>query len=104
MGKVIPFCPPEPQKPESREEPHDSGLARCLSCHHEWQAVVPVKRDDLFFECPECGLLRGYFKWPFYPPGEGWYKVHWCGSELFLLDEDFRAFCPHCGEYVDFEE
>lgn len=61
-GEVIPFRRPEPS------EPTQEGAAVCLSCAHEWVAVVPVGTpvnapgEVSGLECPKCHSLKGVMK------------------------------------------
>jgi DNA-directed RNA polymerase subunit RPC12/RpoP len=49
----------------AREErqPHWQGVARCVGCQHEWEAVAPM--GTVWLECPECGMPKGHPKHPF---------------------------------------
>ena len=48
-----------PREPVARLDPHRQGMARCLSCHKEWRAVVPVSADMGGLECPTCHRMTG---------------------------------------------
>ncbi|WP_051261517.1 helix-turn-helix domain-containing protein [Desulfovibrio inopinatus] len=78
--------------PTSKEHsPHVSGEAICLSCKHEWVAVVPV--GTTWLKCPNCGLLKGTGKYPVVP------EMHWlctCGTPIFYITQK-GAICPMCG-------
>lgn len=81
--------------------PHGQGTARCLACHAEWEAVVPV--GTVWLECGECGSMRGMMKLP-YGPGVGQSSLFCdaCGHlGLFevMKTEDGRVkvLCPMCG-------
>ena len=75
--------------------PHNSGLARCMVCKHEHQAVAPV--GVVWMECPECHAQKALFVGSCERRGE----AHWtcaCGNDLFhATPEGF--YCPNCGEW-----
>lgn len=82
------------RKPES-EQPHISGMARCLDCKHEWAAVAPLQ--TIWLECPKCTLLRGRFTGPYEKA-----HAHWeckCGNDLFCVTPD-GYYCPNCGVWA----
>lgn len=92
MGEVISLS-------EKREEtmPHITGIAICLSCKHEWvqiTAVVSAESFNLWFECPECGLARGRYKYQHERAGEHWTCN--CGNDLFHITRK-GIYCPNCG-------
>jgi len=35
------------------------GLASCVVCHHEWDAVIPADSINGGLECPECHKMTG---------------------------------------------
>lgn len=79
-----------------KKEPHLEGTALCLSCRHEWEAVVPkaaVLETD-WLQCPACHLQKAKFKWPFYFGESNWNCG--CGNDLFRISPDF-VYCPNCG-------
>lgn len=80
-------------------EPHSSGLAVCLDCKHEWQAVAPA--DIQWLECPECGLVRGRFKFQFEKDCK--HLVCDCGNDLFHVTLE-GTYCPNCGVWHVFDE
>ncbi len=73
--------------------PHLSGFARCLACKHEWAAVSPVG-TVAFFECPNCGLPKGCYKFPVVKDTSHW--TCYCGNDFFHLSLD-GVYCPNCG-------
>ena len=73
-------------------EPHLSGAAKCLACHHEWQAVAPV--GTIWLECPACSLERGRFVRAVARDGDHWQCN--CGNDLFRATAD-GMYCPNCG-------
>lgn len=77
-------------------EPHSTGLAVCLDCKHEWQAVAPA--EVMWLECPACGLERGRFK--HHHERE---DMHWecaCGNDLFSITPE-GVYCPNCGAWQE---
>lgn len=93
MADVLKF----PAKEE--QEPHLSGIARCLDCKHEHVAVAPV--GVTVMECPKCGTMRSVWCGPAYPPKDG--KIFVCGAcdataFCFTLKEDGTHIqCLGCG-------
>lgn len=80
---------------EQREDEHLSGPALCISCGHEWQAVVPVGvYSD--FECPECGVMKGILKHGVVS------DVYWtcgCGCHIFTVSGiSHNIMCWQCGK------
>jgi hypothetical protein len=76
-------------------EPHLSGPARCLACHHDWEAVAPVGTSRL--ECPSCKTLRGVWS---RPCGGAQGEPYWtcqCGCDLFMLTPR-SLICTACAE------
>jgi Zn finger protein HypA/HybF involved in hydrogenase expression len=76
-----------------RTEPHLSGKARCLTCKHEWVAVVPVGVTTML--CPSCGH-DGHMLGEVVTHDEQW-QCH-CGWSLFRIDRG-GVYCPQCGDY-----
>lgn len=79
--------------------PHISGYARCMACHHEWVAVAPILEDGSppLMECPQCGTLKGVFKYPIVRGTQVWTCV--CENDLFRFTGNGRAYCPNCGRW-----
>lgn len=80
-------------------KPHTTGLARCLSCGYEWEAVVPAGVDT--FDCPDCHLEKGVRVGLVYP------TPFWecdCGSSYFSIPESLRPVCVLCGETQLFDD
>ncbi len=80
------------------KEPHCSGVAKCLVCHHEWVAVAPVGTIEL--ECPKCECVRGFYKYAFGPHENDSIYTCKCGSEVFsfIFRKNFhRMICKNCG-------
>ena len=74
--------------------PHLAGPARCLHCHHEWQAASEV---GVFagLECPECHLEKGVRAGLVYPAESMWHCE--CGCCTFLICRDRGPMCANCG-------
>lgn len=73
-------------------KPHTAGPAVCLSCKHEWTAVIVVGVDDV--ECPECGMHKGVRKGLIYP------TPFWacaCGCSHFQINDELQPVCVLCG-------
>lgn len=70
------------------------GIAFCIDCRHEWLAV---SEKHEWLECPECGLIKGRFKYQFEPHADPLWECL-CGNNLFFAT---RAgyFCPNCGKW-----
>jgi hypothetical protein len=78
--------------------PHSSGAAKCISCKHDWIAVVPLGTE--WFECPNCGLMKGKFKYTHLRVGD----KHWtcrCENDLFHITPS-GTYCPNCGVWQKF--
>jgi hypothetical protein len=91
MSKVIEF-----PKPEQDDVPHGAGHAFCIACRHEWVAVAPVGAVDL--ECPQCGTMKGRYKFEFAPAPGTLVRVCNCGNEYFYLTTEGHL-CANCGTY-----
>lgn len=100
---VVPFGKVAKEAPGEVER-HLSGIARCISCQHEWVAVVALEGDGYAgdLECPSCGICRGQFKWPFQGPADE--EVWGCGActgQLFMLTRTGTR-CVGCGRHQNF--
>jgi hypothetical protein len=73
-------------------EPHMSGAAACMVCHHSWAGVAPIGTHDL--ECPECHSTKGYFVAPVLRAGDRW-ECH-CGCSVFHIARDVGPYCVNC--------
>ena len=76
--------------------PHTSGVAICMECKYEWEALTPNSFEYTdFLECPECGLHKGRFKYPLeYSDYEHWQCS--CENTIFHITQEF-FYCPNCG-------
>lgn len=82
--------------------PHNSGMAKCLGCGHEWMAVAPVShRTNL--ECPSCSLFRGEFMGNCAPSDDEPVYQCGCGCELWFVVPS-GVFCRGCGNTLAFSE
>lgn len=77
---------------------HVQGLARCLNCRHEWQAVVPFESRLELLECSACGQTKGFFPNQYLPAKGAIVLTCECGNDLLYVLGDGTAFCPSCGE------
>ena len=80
-------------------KPHLSGEIKCIVCGHKWVGVCPIKPDGTIpcLECPECGLMQGFYFYPVLPDeGENVYSCN-CGNDLFYFIKDRGARCIRCG-------
>jgi len=81
--------------------PHLAGDMKCLNCKHKWVGVVELGDGvQIPCECPECGLMKGFYIHPAYAP-EG--MLIWkcnCGGELFNITTE-GAWCISCGKLTD---
>lgn len=85
MGDVIEF-----KKPETGW--NLTGPAKCMSCKHEWEAVVPVGTIS-GLECCECGRFTGVMT------HQAVSDTTWeckCGCDLFRITPE-NVFCASCG-------
>lgn len=78
---------------------HGQGEAFCFACKHTWQAVVPTGVTE--FECPNCGTMKGRWKFHFYPSPGTKIRVCDCGNELFYLTPEGHL-CANCGTYQSY--
>lgn len=90
MGDIVQLKPKEPQ------EQHGAGEAFCIACKHTWAAVAPTGTIDL--ECPECGTMKGRWKFEFAPSEGQLIRVCNCGNCYFYLTPDGHL-CANCGIY-----
>lgn len=97
MGEVVSL------KQTEQVERHLSGQARCLACKHEWVAITEVTGDgyDGALECPECGICRGQFKWPFQGPKSEKVWTCSCDGQVFMITEAGTR-CVGCGRHQVF--
>lgn len=87
---VVPF--------RKREEPHTEGVAKCVGCQHQWDAVAPS--DVRWLECPSCGLKRGTWYHPFGAAVGDLEFNCLCGSEALTAYQRRGKFwlrCMSCG-------
>lgn len=86
--------------------PHLVGVAKCLDCGVEWQAVAEVGTTHL--ECPQCKTSRGVLAGPVEPKtGQQWFTCN-CDNRLFHIVADERGkflgcMCIKCGKDAVFE-
>jgi DNA-directed RNA polymerase subunit RPC12/RpoP len=92
MGSVIQLQPKEEKEP--KEETGLAGKARCLDCHHEWDAWAPI--GTTWLECPDCSLMKGRFIFPVERKNDSWECN--CGNDLFRATRQ-GFYCPNCGEW-----
>lgn len=98
MSNILQF------KRVERPEPHAQGLAKCVDCKHEWQAVVlaeHLRECGGWLECPSCGIHKGRMAWPFTPNQGAQVWTCLCGSDFFHILGD-GTLCPSCGSYQEF--
>src|ERR1044072_4260134 len=94
MSNVVSF--ERPQKPE----PHLEGLAKCIGCGHEWEAVAPFGTWHL--KCPCCHTMKGMFKHPISADQGDSLFVCNCGCEALVAyyrKGIFRLQCMNCGAH-----
>ncbi len=79
-------------------KPHLGGPARCLSCRHEWHAVVVAGSEQSVggLECPSCSLSKGEFIHNAAPTDSTLIFQCNCGYDMFFVTLD-GVFCPGCG-------
>lgn len=78
-----------------KHRPRLEGVAKCLACQHEWEAMVPI--GSVWLICPKCKLERGRF---IYHMMREEYQ-HWsctCGNDLFYITRD-GEYCPNCAKW-----
>lgn len=76
-----------------RRDPHMTGAAACMVCHHSWVGVAPVGTIEL--ECPECHATKGYFINSVLRGDERWQCD--CGCFVFHIARTIGPYCVNCG-------
>ena len=76
----------------TKNTPHMHGTGKCLSCKHEWVAVIPI--GTVWMECPACGLQMGRLMQSVHRDGMHWHCI--CGNDLFKIRPDV-IYCACCG-------
>lgn len=71
-------------------EPHCSGVAKCIGCKHTWVAIAPVGTFHL--ECPNCETFKGVFDGLAMPQLR--YECS-CGCDLFFITPS-EVVCSLC--------
>jgi DNA-directed RNA polymerase subunit RPC12/RpoP len=96
MADILTFVKSE------KKEPHTQGQAKCISCQHTWEAVVPSKDLEItdWLECPSCHLHKGLFNHPFRIGDTTW--TCGCGCDVFRLTPEF-TYCVNCGREQKFD-
>ena len=87
MGEIVSLA---------EHKPHLAGVARCAVCGHEWSAVaaIPVPAS---LECPACGLVHGFFKYPICEnDGVERFECLHCGGQVFNVRRE-GVRCVFCG-------
>ena len=87
MGTVLSLA-----EARQEREPHMSGAAHCVACHHEWMAVAPLGTHEL--ECPACGGSKAYFAHPVMRGDEKF--VCNCGCDVFRIGRLIGPYCVNC--------
>lgn len=85
----------------AEREPHVSGEAICLTCHHTWTGVWPTGATEL--ECPQCHSMRGRSRWDVAPDEKRQVWTCRCGNQ-FMQCLDTHIHCPGCGNGWTYEE
>lgn len=80
-----------------RRDPHNSASVKCISCGHEWVAVIPSPRPMVHLECTNCGCDGGMKQGTVEMPGKNVWECN-CGSQAFAIYENIGAFCINCGQ------
>jgi len=63
---------------------HLEGIAACVVCGQEWEAVAVAGTVNL--ECPGCGCWRGVWKFPYCGPRDGeQYQCAKCHGHVFYV-------------------
>lgn len=81
--------------------PHLHGAAFCVTCRHEWIAVVPAGDGHEWLECPKCMTQKGRMRYAVSLPADEQIWTCNCGNTLFHLSRT-AWLCPNCGEYQQF--
>lgn len=89
------------QKDPSDNVQHGAGEAFCIACDHSWVAVAPT--GTLALECPECGAMKGHWKFEFMPSVGQEVRECNCGNQLFYLTP-VGHLCANCGIYQVYSE
>jgi hypothetical protein len=87
------------QKHKEEKESRNRGVARCLDCKHEWEAIA--HHEAVWLECPKCSLEKGRFVGS-HILAEG--TDQWvcrCDNDLFFITPN-GCFCPNCGTWCRF--
>lgn len=74
--------------------PHVEGLARCLNCSYEWQAVAPTGTHEL--ECRSCGSFKGYFVGSIQFEDAVEYVCD-CDNNIYKIGSQNQVVCAKCG-------
>jgi len=100
MGKVLAFV----AKKKKERISDFSGIARCMECKYEWEAVIPeelFEENDGWLGCPECGMQRGRMK--HHMENSGVHCVCRCGSWAFHITSE-GIYCPNCYTWHELED
>jgi hypothetical protein len=77
-----------------------SGEIQCSACKAEWVGVHPIPlRCPL--ECPECGRMLGYPKWPYSEGDKARFECELCRGSVWQLIENGTILCVSCGNQCD---
>jgi len=82
------------QKAKDERTPHLSGKARCLTCHYDFVAVMPVGCQTV--TCSKCGH-DAHMLGEVVTNGDQW-RCTSCRWFLFRVDRH-SIYCPKCGQY-----
>lgn len=86
-------------KAREERQPHWTGTAHCVGCHHEWQVVAPL--GTMILDCPSCSLPKGMPKHPFgADAGDLCLTCAECGGEALTAYKRAGKFwvrCMGCG-------
>lgn len=81
---------------------HATGPAKCLHCHHEWEATAEVGVTG--FDCPNCELQRGVWYGIMRPPDLSKCTMcRYCNTVAFLVMID-SVMCLSCGIETSFQD
>lgn len=99
-SKVIQF---RPRATEPEEQIYVHGTAKCMKCHHKWEAQITEENDrHEYFDCPECGMKKASWVMPYQLAQGEKYWVCKCGNDKFQITEHNGAFCQNCDTYQKF--